>query len=136
MKPRAPIILAAALASSAGAHAQLTVSWSTLDGGGGVSSGGSYTIAGTVAQPDAAAMAAGTLSLRAGFWAAFGGGGCYSNCDESAVPPVLNVADFTCFLQRFAAGNSYANCDQSTIPPVLNVADFTCFLQRFAAGCP
>jgi hypothetical protein len=49
---------------------------------------------------------------------------------------VLNVADFTCFLQRFAAGESYANCDQSTAPPVLNVADFTCFLQRFAAGCP
>jgi hypothetical protein len=49
---------------------------------------------------------------------------------------VLNVADFTCFLQRFAAGASYANCDNSTNAPVLNVADFTCFLQRFAAGCP
>jgi hypothetical protein len=61
---------------------------------------------------------------------------CYANCDESMVPPVLNVADFTCFLQRYAAGESYANCDGSTIPPVLNVADFTCFLQRFAAGCP
>jgi hypothetical protein len=62
--------------------------------------------------------------------------GCYANCDGSTVPPVLNVGDFTCFLQRFAAGDSYANCDQSTIPPVLNVGDFTCFLQRFAAGCP
>jgi hypothetical protein len=65
-----------------------------------------------------------------------GGGSCYANCDSSTAAPVLNVADFTCFLQRFAAGESYANCDQSTAPPVLNVADFTCFLQRFAAGCP
>ena len=67
-----------------------------------------------------------------------GGGGpsCYGNCDESTTAPVLNVADFTCFLQRFAAGNSYANCDESTVAPTLNVADFTCFLQRFAAGCP
>ena len=30
----------------------------------------------------------------------------------------------------------YANCDQSTTPPVLNVLDFSCFLNRFAAGCP
>lgn len=30
----------------------------------------------------------------------------------------------------------YANCDASTNPPVLNVADFTCFLQKYAAGCP
>ncbi len=61
---------------------------------------------------------------------------CYANCDASTTLPVLNVADFTCFLQRFAGGESYANCDQSTTPPVLNVADFTCFLQRFAGGCP
>jgi hypothetical protein len=61
---------------------------------------------------------------------------CYANCDSSTVAPILNVGDFTCFLQRFAAGESYANCDQSTVPPILNVGDFTCFLQRFAAGCP
>jgi hypothetical protein len=64
------------------------------------------------------------------------GGGCYGNCDNSTTPPVLNVADFTCFLQRYAAGDTYANCDNSTTPPTLNVADFTCFLQRYAAGCP
>jgi hypothetical protein len=61
---------------------------------------------------------------------------CYANCDTSTVTPVLNVGDFTCFLQRFAAGESYANCDASTQSPVLNVGDFTCFLQQFAAGCP
>jgi hypothetical protein len=63
-------------------------------------------------------------------------GGCYANCDNSTQAPVLNVADFTCFLNRFAAGESYANCDGSTQQPVLNVADFTCFLNSFAAGCP
>jgi glucose/arabinose dehydrogenase len=61
---------------------------------------------------------------------------CYPNCDASTQPPILNVGDFTCFLQQFASGASYANCDASTQPPVLNVADFTCFLQQFAAGCP
>jgi hypothetical protein len=60
---------------------------------------------------------------------------CYPNCDGSTTPPVLNVLDFSCFLNRFAAGDSYANCDHSTTPPVLNVLDFSCFLNSFAAGC-
>jgi probable HAF family extracellular repeat protein len=62
--------------------------------------------------------------------------GCYANCDDSTGSPALNVADFTCFLQKFSTGDPYANCDNSTAPPVLNVADFTCFLQKYAAGCP
>jgi hypothetical protein len=61
---------------------------------------------------------------------------CYANCDASTSPPVLNVQDFTCFLQRFQAGDLYANCDNSVRPPVLNVQDFTCFLQKFGQGCP
>jgi hypothetical protein len=65
---------------------------------------------------------------------------CYANCDSSTALPFLNVADFTCFLQRYAAGSTTnptdpANCDGSTAVPILNVADFTCFLQKFAAGC-
>ena len=60
---------------------------------------------------------------------------CYANCDGSTTAPLLNVGDFTCFLNRFAAGDGYANCDGSTAAPVLNVGDFTCFLNRFAAGC-
>ena len=29
----------------------------------------------------------------------------------------------------------YANCDHSTQAPILNVADFACFLQKYANGC-
>jgi hypothetical protein len=74
-----------------------------------------------------------------------GGGACYANCDGSTTPPILNVEDFTCFINRFAEAQSlpheqqlthYANCDQSTTPPVLNVEDFTCFINKFAQGCP
>jgi hypothetical protein len=60
---------------------------------------------------------------------------CYPNCDGSTVAPALNIADFTCFLQKFAAGDWCTNCDGSTAGPVLTIADFTCYLQRFAAGC-
>ena len=64
------------------------------------------------------------------------GAACYPNCDSSTVAPILNVNDFSCFLNKFAAGDPYANCDGSTTAPVLNVNDFSCFLNRFAAGCP
>jgi hypothetical protein len=124
------------LALAPAAHAQLSIDWHTIDGGGGASSGGGFTLTGTIGQPDAGAMSAGAFACAGGFWA--GGAGqppCYANCDNSTTSPVLNVADFTCFLQRFAAADPYANCDNSTTSPVLNVADFTCFLQRFAAGC-
>ncbi len=60
---------------------------------------------------------------------------CYANCDGSTTAPVLNVLDFSCFLNRFAAGDTWANCDGSTTAPVLNVLDFSCFLNSFAAGC-
>jgi hypothetical protein len=63
------------------------------------------------------------------------GPSCYPNCDGSTQEPILNVADFSCFLSKFAAADPYANCDGSTQLPVLNVADFSCFLSKFAAGC-
>jgi hypothetical protein len=58
-----------------------------------------------------------------------------ANCDGSTTAPVLNVDDFTCFINRFAEGDPEANCDGSTTPPVLNIDDFTCFITMFAAGC-
>jgi V8-like Glu-specific endopeptidase len=70
---------------------------------------------------------------------------CYANCDNSTASPILNVDDFTCFINSFAEAqglphaqqlNHYANCDGSTAAPVLNVDDFTCFINAFALGCP
>jgi len=60
---------------------------------------------------------------------------CYANCDESSIPPVLNVSDFICFQTKYAAGDPYANCDGSTIAPILNVSDFICFQTKYSAGC-
>jgi hypothetical protein len=61
---------------------------------------------------------------------------CYPNCDGSTAAPALNVADFSCFLNRFFAADTYANCDHSTTAPVLGISDFICFTNAFAAGCP
>ena len=61
---------------------------------------------------------------------------CYANCDGSVEPPILNINDFQCFLNRFAAADPWANCDGSTTPPILTAADFQCFLNAYASGCP
>jgi hypothetical protein len=68
-------------------------------------------------------------------WVATLASGCYPNCDNSTVAPILNINDFQCFINKFAAQDPYANCDGSTNPPILNVNDFQCFLNAFAAGC-
>jgi hypothetical protein len=61
-----------------------------------------------------------------------GAGPCYPNCDGSVAPPILNVADFACFLNRFAAGDAWADCNGDA---ALNVLDLACFLNAYAAGC-
>ena len=42
--------------------------WSTIDGGGGQSSGGQYMLTGTIGQPDAAYSAGEQYELLGGFW--------------------------------------------------------------------
>ena len=49
-------------------NGQYELSWSTIDGGGGTSSGGSYLLSGTIGQPDAAWSAGGDYELLGGFW--------------------------------------------------------------------
>ncbi len=53
------------------------LSWSTIDGGGGTSSGGPYTQTVTIGQPDAAYSAGGYYELLGGFWP--GGPLCFVN---------------------------------------------------------
>ena len=70
MKMNLLSILAGALFLPASAHAQYAIDWFTVDGGGGTSSGGSFTLTGTIGQTDAATLSGGNYSLQGGFWPA------------------------------------------------------------------
>jgi hypothetical protein len=62
---------------------------------------------------------------------------CFANCDGSSVPPILNVNDFMCYINRWATNDPAANCNESWIPPTYRLPDdFGCFMDMFAAGCP
>ncbi len=64
-------LFALLLATSRGS-AQFAVDWFTMDGGGGASAGGAYTLHGTIGQPDAGAASGGSYTVQGGFWGAFG----------------------------------------------------------------
>ena len=59
------LMIVPALAQTGGDY---EIIWSTIDGGGGTSSGGPYTLTGTIGQPDAAWSSGGDYELLGGFW--------------------------------------------------------------------
>jgi hypothetical protein len=57
----------AAAADTSGPGYEIT--WYTVDGGGGASSGGDYALDGTIGQADAGSLNGGAYVLAGGFWA-------------------------------------------------------------------
>jgi hypothetical protein len=67
------LVLVSALSlwvSVASAQGGYDLSWWTVDGGGGTASGGSYTLTGTIGQPDAGVLTGGDYTFGGGFWGA------------------------------------------------------------------
>jgi hypothetical protein len=61
------VFLATAIIASAQSY---SIDWFTIDGGGGTSTGGVYSVSGTIGQPDAGGpMTNGQYSVTGGFWA-------------------------------------------------------------------
>ena len=84
MKTKLLAFLAFDLLLVASAHAQpFTVDWFTVDGGGGASAGGGFTVSGTIGQPDAGTMSGGGFALAGGFWGLY---------DASLSPPLPLLA--------------------------------------------
>jgi hypothetical protein len=62
-----PWCLALLLAANALAQ-NYSIDWFTVDGGGGTSTGGVFSLSGTIGQPDAGHMNGGDFTLDGGFW--------------------------------------------------------------------
>jgi hypothetical protein len=45
-----------------------SIDWFTIDGGGGTSTGGAFSVSGTIGQPDAGHMSGGNYAIDGGFW--------------------------------------------------------------------
>lgn len=49
-------------------NADYAITWYTVDGGGGVVTGGAYTLNGTIGQADAGSLAGSGYTLSGGYW--------------------------------------------------------------------
>ena len=122
-----PILLLAAVPAGGG----YTLEWSTIDTGGATfSSGGTYTLAATIGQPDAGELSGGAYSLTGGFWFGYLPGDCDADGDT-------DLDDFVLFagcLRGPGGGLAHVDCgcfdydDSGDI----DLLDFAEFQDRFA----
>jgi hypothetical protein len=68
MKRTLALLLLLTLGTVAANAQNYAIDWYTIDGGGGTSTGGLYSVSGTIGQPDAGVMSGGNYSLAGGFW--------------------------------------------------------------------
>jgi len=89
------------------------LNWYTVDGGGGTSSGGIYSLSATIGQPDAGtAMTGGIYSLTGGYWA--------GTAQPPACPADFNGDGFLDFFDY----DSFVECFETEVCPPGKTADF------------
>jgi hypothetical protein len=120
------IILLAAFSGlsllSAQTSGQYDLSWSTIDGGGGRSSGGQYELLSTIGQPDAAYSAGGDYELLGGFLP--GGPLCF-----------VNFEHFARFAQYWLEPGAGLPADLDQLNGV-NGVDLRLFVEEWLCYCP
>src|SRR5438128_190465 len=88
------LVVAVTLSLFVGSEARgqnYSIDWFTIDGGGGTSSGGAYSLSGTIGQSDAGRLSGDSFALDGGFW-----GGVFAA--PTVGVPTLNIQ---------SAGSSY-----------------------------
>ena len=107
-----------------------TIPWHTIDGGGGTSSGGAFTLSGTIGQHDAGGpMTGGGFSLSGGFWAGEVGDPCIGDFNGDGT---VNTLDVLAFLNAWTAGETSADINGDG---TVNTLDVLAFLNAWTAGC-
>jgi hypothetical protein len=89
-----------------------SVDWHKISGGGGTSTGGVYSVSGTIGQPDAgAAMSGGNYSVTGGFWSLI-------SVVQTPGAPALFISQsgntMTVYWQNVSGWNLYQNNNLTT----------------------
>lgn len=127
----------ASLAFAPSAHAQYTIDWYTVDGGGGASVGGTFSLEGTAGQADVGfgMSAGGTLfCVTTGYWE----GGTFTNTcpGDNNGDNTVNTLDLASFLGAF--GQSVAQCGfgpDYNFDGLVNTQDLVVLLGNFGNVC-
>ncbi len=119
----------AALAQSGGPY---TLTWSSIDGGGLTqpSTGGPYTVAGTIGQPDAGPLELGPpFTFAGGFWNQTVAPACRADFNGSGAVSVQDIFDF---LAAYFSSDPRADFNNSGGVSVQDIFDY---LAAYFAGC-
>jgi hypothetical protein len=159
------VALGVLILATSGAAAQsgggFDLSWNTIDGGGGTSVGGIFTLSGTIGQADAGTpMTGGIFSLSGGFWPGASVAqptGCSpadvtnTDGDNPGTPDnAVDNGDFSAFFSAFFLPETdptrlladIANTDGETYlegaggDGAIDNGDFNAFFTYFFQGCP
>jgi hypothetical protein len=107
---------------------QYDLSWYTIDGGGTLqTSGGAFTLSGTIGQPDAGRLSGGHFELTGGFWFSVEPG----DCNDDGVLGLPDFAAFgDCLTGPAAAASSTCRCFDVNADGRVDLADFAAMTGR------
>lgn len=125
---------AGAVLAAAAAHAQFSIPWSTVDAGGGVSIGGSFSVEGTAGQFDVGpGQSGGPFCLVTAYWE---GGRLTSTCPgDLNADNVVNTLDLVIFLAAFGNPSPCGDGADFNFDGNVNTLDLTVFLGNFGLTC-
>ena len=125
------VLFGVALLVPGAANAQFSIDWYTIDGGGGTSTGGPFSLMGTIGQHDAgSAMIGGALSISGGFWGAgIGPGPCPADFNGDGQ---VDFFDYLDFVAAFAEEDPSADFNGDG---QVDFFDYLDFVAAFAEGC-
>lgn len=104
------------------AFCDYSIAWYSIDGGGGASSGGQYSLNGTIGQPDTGQSGGGDYELSSGFWP--GRFGC-----------IVNLTDVAIFAEQWLAVGEGYTADLVENDRV-DMADFAALSYWWYDTCP
>jgi hypothetical protein len=122
------IILLVSVSAMGQTGGQYELVWSTIDGGGGRSSGGPYTLICTIGQPDAAAVSGGDYELLGGFLP--GGPLCFVDFHDYA-----RFAEYWLY-ETCDVGNNWCNGADLDHLYGVNELDLKLFVEEWLCYCP
>jgi len=127
-------LMTMALIAAPAAAQELAIDWHTIDGGGGISTGGSFSLHGTIGQTDTMVLSGASTTLDGGYWP---GVSLDPGCNVADLVPPYGVLDFFDVAQFLAAFSSMQPEADLVVPfGVWDFFDVVAFLGEFSAGCP
>jgi hypothetical protein len=131
---RTLLVSALALAAAPAAAQPFVIDWHTIDGGGGVSTGGVFIVEGTIGQFDAGvSLTGGSFVLDGGYWGPVDTDGPCNSADFALPYGVMDFFDVQAFLGFFSAMDERADLIGDG---VFDFFDVQAFLNAFSSGCP